>query len=145
MTSYATNSDIDVDPAGIQTEGERLKTLAPDFSIVADYASEADPDWHMWGVPGLTLAQLYFASSDQIKTILQEFDPATDGLGRRFIDCAEAYTDADDQSADEFNEFEGEITWPSSRPRRIRRRPSTSRWSRVPPRACDHRRLGAGS
>jgi hypothetical protein len=109
MTSYATNSDIDVDPAGIQAEGERLKTLAPDFSIVADYASESDPDWHMWGVPGVILAQLYFASSDAIKAIIQEFDAATDGLGQRFIDCAAAYRDADDQSAGELDDVEGEI------------------------------------
>lgn len=109
MTSYATNSDFDVDPAAIAAEGERLKSLAGDFSIVADYAQDADPDWHMWGIPGITLAQLYFASADRIHEILAQFAPATSGLGQRFIDCAKDYTDSDEESGREFDEQEGEI------------------------------------
>lgn len=105
----SSNHDIDVNPTAIEAEGERLKTLAGDFSIVADYAEDADPDWHMWGVPGIALAQLYFASADAIHTILKEFDPATSGLGQRFIDCAKDYTDSDEESGKEFDDQEGEI------------------------------------
>jgi hypothetical protein len=109
MTSYPTNSDISVDPDGIRAEGERLKSLAGDFSIVADYAQDADPDWHMWGVPGIALAQLYFASADQIHTILKEFDPATSGLAQRFIDCANDYADTDEENGRGFDDIEGDI------------------------------------
>ncbi|MEU5155297.1 type VII secretion target [Glycomyces sp. NPDC021274] len=103
------SQDLSVDPDAIRAEGERLKALAGDFDIVADYAQDADPDWHMWGVPGIALAQLYFASADQIHTILKEFAPATSGLAQRFIDCAEAYTDSDEESGKEFDDLEGDI------------------------------------
>ncbi|MEV3938345.1 hypothetical protein AB0K52_20505 [Glycomyces sp. NPDC049804] len=109
MTSYATNSDLSVDPDAIEAEGERLKSLAPDFSIVADYAQDADPDWHMWGVPGVTLAQLYFASADAIHEILKEFDPAVSGLAQRFIDCAKDYRDTDEGNGRDFDDIEGDI------------------------------------
>ncbi|HEX2144461.1 MAG TPA: hypothetical protein VHG10_08135 [Glycomyces sp.] len=109
MTSYATSSDLSVDPEAIKAEGERLKGLAGDFSIVADYAQDADPDWHMWGVPGVQLAQVYFASADAIHQILKEFDPAVSGLGQRFIDCANDYTDSDEESGKEFDDLDGEI------------------------------------
>ncbi|MEU6860502.1 hypothetical protein AB0B28_16730 [Glycomyces sp. NPDC046736] len=109
MTSYATNSDIDVNPTAIAAEGERLKSLAGDFSIVADYAQDADPDWHMWGVPGIALAQYYFESADRIHEILKQFAPAASGLGQRFIDCAKDYTDSDEESGREFDDQSGEI------------------------------------
>jgi hypothetical protein len=111
MTSYARRHDVDVDPGAIRAEGERLKALAGDFSIVADYASDADPDWHMWGVPGIALAQLYFMSADKIQEILKEFDPATAGLGQRFIDCARDYEEADERNGKDFDQYEGDIQY----------------------------------
>lgn len=107
MTSVPTSTDCD--PAAIRAEGERLKDLAPQYGTVADYASEADPEWYVWGSYGIALAQLYFASADRIQEILKEFAPAAEGLGQRFIDCANDYEDADGQCRDDLDGIEGEI------------------------------------
>ncbi|GAB3995010.1 hypothetical protein GCM10029992_11090 [Glycomyces albus] len=103
------SSGVEVDPDAIRAEGERLKGLAGDFGIVADYATDADPDWHMWGVPGVMLAQLYSHSAGRIQEILQLFEPATTGYGQRFIDSAEHYTNTEDMNVQEFGNREGEI------------------------------------
>jgi len=107
MTSAPTNTDVD--PGAIRAEGERLQGLAPQYGTVADYASEADPEWYVWGSYGTPLAMLYFQSADRIQAILKEFQPATEGLAQRLIDCADAYEDADGQTSDELGQIEGEI------------------------------------
>lgn len=107
MTSIPTNTDAD--PGAIRAEGERLQGLAPQYGMVADYASEADPEWYVWGQYGIALAQLYFASADRIQAVLKEFEPAAEGLGQRLIDCADAYEDADGQTCDDLGRIEGEI------------------------------------
>jgi hypothetical protein len=63
----------------------------------------------MWGVPGVALAQFYFASADAIHAILKEFDPATSGLAQRFIDCAKDYRDSDEENGRDFDDLEGDI------------------------------------
>ena len=109
MTSETSSTDLSVEPEALTAEGERLKTIAGDFGIVADYAQDADPDWHMWGVPGVPLAEVYFSSAEAIHTILKEFGPATAGLGQRFSDCAKRYTEADEANSSGFDELEGEM------------------------------------
>jgi hypothetical protein len=107
MTSIPTNTDVD--PDAIRAEGGRLKELAPQYTTIADYATEADPEWYVWGTYGIALAQLYFASADRIQAILKEFDPATAGLAQRFIDCADDYESADGQTWDDMGRIEGEV------------------------------------
>lgn len=96
---------IDVAPEDLRAAAEKLR-LAIDYADKAsEYSTEADPDWWMWGLPGLVTAPIYFALADGWRDLLAKTSGAIEGLSTRLEDTSGGYEDIDSFISEDFGKL----------------------------------------
>lgn len=99
---------------GVETErvseaAAALAKLTGDLDEIVAYASEADPEWWMWGTVGVPFSQPYQQCAYSVREILSKLAPAAEGLAKRIGDCAEDYDETDRNQCEAIDRWGGEL------------------------------------
>jgi hypothetical protein len=103
MTSFQ------VDPDQVRAGASALKGTTAEIEALADYAQEANPDWWMWGLPGLFFAPPYFAIAQYFQNELKEVAEAVECLAEGIEDCAEDYAACDAEAEHDLTAVGGDL------------------------------------
>lgn len=95
-------ASIDVNPEDLAAAASKLRQAIDYADKASEYSTEADPEWWMWGLPGVVTAPIYFALADGWRDLLSETGQAIEGLSQRLEDCGNGYTDIDSVISEEF-------------------------------------------
>jgi hypothetical protein len=93
---------IDVNPDDLTAAASKLRQAVSYADMASDYSTEADPEWWMWGLPGLVTAPIYFALADGWRNLLSETGQAIEGLSQRLEDSCNGYVEIDTVVSEEF-------------------------------------------
>ncbi len=96
MTSLAVNPD------DLNSAATKLRQAVDYADQASQYSTEADPDWWMWGLPGLVTAPIYFALADGWRNLLAETGQAIEGLSQRIEDSSNGYVEIDSTISEGF-------------------------------------------
>ncbi|WP_025272263.1 WXG100 family type VII secretion target [Haloglycomyces albus] len=97
MTSF------NVDPEQLRQSSSGLKGTEGEIDELAEYAKEADPDWWIWGLPGLVMAPPYFMVADFFHSSISDAKEAIDGVAEGVEKAADKYEEVDDAIAKKIN------------------------------------------
>lgn len=84
---------IGVDPEQLRTAATKLRVACEYAQKASDHATEADPDWWMWGLPGLVFSPVYFALADGWRELLSNTSGAIEGVCGRLDGTSGSYED----------------------------------------------------
>jgi hypothetical protein len=91
-----------INPDDLGAAAAKLR-LAIDYADKAsDYSEEADPDWWMWGLPGVVTADLYFTLADGWRGLLSDAGQGIEGLAKRLEDSGTGWSDVDSFLGEDF-------------------------------------------
>lgn len=88
-------ASLAVNPEDLTAAAAKLREAISYADKASEYSTEADPDWWMWGVPGLITAPIYFALADGWRDLLSEAGQAIEGLSQRIEDSSNGYVEID--------------------------------------------------
>ncbi|WP_025272313.1 hypothetical protein [Haloglycomyces albus] len=88
-------SGFSVDTEELEAAAKRLREAITYLEQASSYSEEADPDWWMWGLPGLIFAPKYFAYSDSWRGFLDKTVSSVEGLAGRLDGSKGNYDDID--------------------------------------------------
>lgn len=102
------------DGFGVETEqvseaAAGLSKLTADLDEIVSYASEADPEWWMWGTVGVPFSQPYQQCADSVREILAKLGPAAEGLAKKIRDCADDYDETDREQCEAIERWGSEL------------------------------------
>lgn len=100
-------ASIYVDPEELRQAASTIRETEGEIDNVTNYAKEADPDWWIWGLPGLVMAPIYFMAADFFHQNIGNAKEAIDGLATNIEACADAYDDIDTQVGSGFDQIAG--------------------------------------
>ncbi|MBO3735591.1 hypothetical protein [Glycomyces niveus] len=93
---------IDVNPDDLTAAASKLREAVSYADMASQYSTEADPEWWMWGLPGVVTAPIYFALADGWRDLLAETGQAIEGLSQRLEDSCNGYVEIDSVVGEEF-------------------------------------------
>ncbi|MFC4336874.1 WXG100 family type VII secretion target [Salininema proteolyticum] len=88
-----------VDPEQLRQSSGDIKQAESEIDQLAEYAKEADPDWWMWGLPGLVLAPPYFMVANFFHQSIADAKEAVDGVATGVEKAADKYEEIDEEIA----------------------------------------------
>lgn len=80
-----------VDLSALAAAEEKLRGLSKDGEGIADLASDADPEWYVWGLPGVVFAGPYFLLADKVHDHLKDMHESLNAHAERIRICADQY------------------------------------------------------
>lgn len=93
---------IDVNPDDLTAAASKLREAVSYADMASEYSTEADPEWWMWGLPGVVTADIYFTLADGWRSLLSETGQAIEGLSQRLDDSVNGYVEIDSVIGEEF-------------------------------------------
>jgi hypothetical protein len=94
--------NIGVNPEDLTAAATKLREAISYADQASEYSTEADPDWWMWGLPGLVTAPIYFALADGWRGLLSDTGQAIEGLSKRIEDSSNGYVEIDSTISEGF-------------------------------------------
>lgn len=98
-------TSLSVNPEDLRAAAQKLRQAIDYADKASEYSTEADPDWWMWGLPGLVTAPIYFTLADGWRDLLSKTGGAIEGLSARLEDTSGGYEDIDSFISDDFGKL----------------------------------------
>jgi hypothetical protein len=95
-------TSLAVNPDDLTSAATKLREAIDYANKASEYSTEADPEWWMWGLPGLVTAPIYFALADGWRNLLADTGEAIEGLSQRVEDSANGYVEIDSTISEGF-------------------------------------------
>jgi len=83
----------------LATAESELRDYSENGEDVAALAADADPEWYIWGLPGLILAPRYFELADEVHGHLKDMHEALAAHAERIKICADSYGDKEEDNS----------------------------------------------
>ncbi|MFC4337123.1 hypothetical protein [Salininema proteolyticum] len=93
---------FNADPEKLDAAAAKLREAIDYTESASQYSEEADPDWWMWGLPGLMFAGPYFLAAEGWRTLMEEVGQGIEGLAGRLDGTSGNYTDIDSIVGEKF-------------------------------------------
>ena len=90
------------DVPAIEGCADALARLRERAANIVALAEDADPEWYIWGLPGLVFAPIYWAFADDLHHLLALMEQSLDEKAYALQCTAQAYRDVDDHHAQQF-------------------------------------------